>query len=79
MCGCNNLLHIGTFSCRPDSRGFFPDLGFHVNSCVMCLDLIYFSSSIFSLLLCLFVFYPATLPRDIKVLTPLIGCGRINE
>ena len=51
MCGCNNLLHIGTFSCRPDSRGFFPDLGFHVNSCVVCLDLIYFSSSIFSLLL----------------------------
>ena len=35
MCGCNNLLHIGTFSCRPDSRGFFPDLGFHVNSCVV--------------------------------------------
>ena len=35
MCGCNNLLHIGSFSCRPDGRGFFPVLGFHVNL-VLC-------------------------------------------
>ena len=45
MCGCNNLLHIGTFCCRPDGRGFFPDLGFHVNSCVVCVWILNFSSS----------------------------------
>ena len=49
MCGCNNLLHIGTFSCRPDSRGFFPDLGFHVNSYVVRLD--------FVLLLFIYLFF----------------------
>ena len=66
MCGCNNLLHIGSFSCRPDGRGFFPVLGFHVNSCVVCLDLTYFSSSYLSLLLCLFVFYRSNASAKVR-------------